>query len=352
MNTARWTAARAWEWYEEQPWLVGCNFIPSTAVNQLEMWQEETFDPETIDRELGWAADIGFNTVRVYLHDLVWKTDPNGFRSRIDRYLEVATSHGIRTMLVLFDDCWHDDPRPGPQPDPVPGVHGSRWAMSPGSAAVEDRRQWPRLRSYVEGVVATFGRDERVLAWDVYNEVGNRFMADMSAPRYRRLPSHVRTYVRHVLRRSPSLDLMDAAFGWARSVRPAQPLTSSVYYPFPKINRAVLAQSDVVTFHNYEGPEALEKQISDLKAHGRPVICTEWLARDSGSRFDTHLPIFRRENVGCYNWGLVSGKNQTIYGWEHRGGTEEPAVWHHDILRADGTPYDAGETYLIRQLTG
>lgn len=351
MNVFRWSEQRANAWYEEQPWLVGCNFVPSTAINQLEMWQEDTFDPETIDRELGWAAGIGFNTARVYLHDLLWDADASGFRDRVGHYLRIAGSHGIRTMFVLFDDCWHDNPRLGRQPEPIPGVHNSGWVMSPGSAAVEDRRQWPRLEAYVGDIVRAFGSDERVLMWDVYNEVGNRFMPAMNAPWHRRIPGQARTYVRHVIRRSPSLDLMDAAFGWARRSKPEQPLTAAVYYPFPKINRAVLAQSDVISFHNYEGPGALEKQIGELKAHGRPVLCTEWLARAHGSRFETHLPIFRRERVGCYNWGFVSGKTQTIHSWQDRGGLKEPEEWYHDILRPDGTPHLREETELTRCLT-
>lgn len=351
MKAFRWTEKEANAWYEKQDWLVGCNFVPSTAINQLEMWQEETFDPGTIDQELGWATGLGFNTVRVYLHDLVWGADADSFAERINRYLGIADSHGIRTIFVLFDDCWYDEPRLGEQPEPVPGVHNSGWVMSPGSAAVKDRRQWHRLRAYVRGVVGAFGQDGRVLAWDIYNEVGNRFMPAMSAPAYRRLPVHARAYVRHVLRRSPSLDFMDAAFDWARSARPEQPLTAAVYYPFPKINRTVLAQSDVVSFHNYEGPEALERQIQELKSHGRPVLCTEWLARGNVSRFETNLPVFRRERVGCYNWGLVSGKTQTIYSWQDRGRFEEPEEWYHDVLHPDGTPYDPDEADLVRRLT-
>jgi hypothetical protein len=83
----RWTPERAHEWYAAQAWLVGCNFAPSTAINQLEMWQAETFDPETIDRELGWAKSIGFNTVRVFLHELPWQEDRVGYFERVDTFL-------------------------------------------------------------------------------------------------------------------------------------------------------------------------------------------------------------------------------------------------------------------------
>ena len=82
-----WSVDRAVTWWDQQPWLVGCNFIPSTAINQLEMWQADSFDAATIERELGWAEDVGFNTVRVYLHDLLWAQDAQGFLDRIDRFL-------------------------------------------------------------------------------------------------------------------------------------------------------------------------------------------------------------------------------------------------------------------------
>lgn len=350
MPDARWSLSRAQDWYRRQPWRVGCNFTPSTAVNQLELWQAETFDTNTIDRELGWAAGLGMNAVRVYLHDLLWVDDAEGFLARIDRFLSLAAGHGLAVAFVLFDDCWHDDPQLGPQGAPLPGVHNSRWRMAPGARAVEDQSAWPRLEAYVRGVVRRFGSDERVLFWDLYNEVGNRFMPAMAAPAWRRLPVHAAVYVRHVLRRSPSLDLMDAAFAWARAERPEQPLTAPVYYPFPRINRAVLAQSDVVTFHNYEPVPPLEALIARLQATGRPVLCTEWLSRTEGSLVHTHLPVFRREHVGCFCWGLVAGKTQTIYPWEAVL-EEEPDPWFHDLLRPDGTPYRTAEADFFRRLT-
>ena len=349
MPDARWSPARAQDWYAARPWPVGCNYVPSNAANQLEMWQAETWDPETNDRELGWAAGLGMNSVRVYLHDLLWVDDPEGFCERLDQFLDIASGHGLSVLLVLFDDCWQDDPKLGPQGEPTPGVHGSLWRMSPGTRAIRDRAEWPRLEAYVRGVVRRFGSDGRVLMWDVYNEVGNRFLPSMNRPAWQRVPSQLATYARHVAVPSPSLALLDAAFGWARAERPEQPLTSSVYLPFPWINRAVLAQSDVVTFHHYKEVEALEGLIARLQATGRPVVCTEWLSRTAGSTVRTHLPVFRRERVGCYNWGLVAGKTNTVHGWDVIG-DGEPDVWFHDLLRPDGTPYDAAEAACFRRL--
>lgn len=323
----RWSPEKANAWYAKQPWLVGCNFIPSSAINQLEMWQADTFDAKTIDRELGWAAGIGFNTVRVFLHDLVWEADAPGLKKRIEQYLDIADRHKIRTMFVFFDDCWNKDPKIGKQPEPIPGAHNSGWMQSPGQAVVNNPKERARLERYVKDILGTFGTDERVLLWDLYNEPGNEKQGDKSLP-----------FLKDVVR-------------WARDAKPSQPLTVGVWFNNQKLNEFQLANSDVITFHNYDNAAHLRKEIGELKKHGRPLICTEYLARTHFSRFQTHLPIFKEEKVGCYNWGFVSGKSQTIYPWGSKKGTPEPKVWFHDVFRADGTPFDAKEVALIRKLT-
>jgi len=352
MPEGRWSRERAERWYAEQPWWVGCNFTPSTAVNQLEMWQAETFDPATIERELGWAASIGMNSVRVFLHDLVWEADALGFKERIDRFLAIASGVGIRTLFVLFDDCWHP-PRAGTQPEPIPGVHNSRWAQSPGHRVVADRTQWGRLERYVRDIVGSFADDERVCVWDVYNEPGNAFLSLATQPLYRSVPRAFATAFRHFVLPSPTLPLLRATFDWARSVSPTQPLTAGLWAPAVHLNRLQLEASDIVSFHQYAGAPRLERRIRALQSqHGRPVLCTEWLARRLGSRVETHLPLFEEHRVGCYCWGLVTGKIQTQYGWESRKGSPEPRVWHHDLLRKDGEPFDPREIEIMRAQRG
>ena len=78
MSDLQWSKDKANAWYEEKGWLLGCNYAPSSAVNQLEMWEADTFDPKTIDRELSWAEGLGFNTLRVFLHHLLWEHDRAG----------------------------------------------------------------------------------------------------------------------------------------------------------------------------------------------------------------------------------------------------------------------------------
>ena len=327
-----WDAQKAEVWYGRQGWLVGANFIPSTAINQLEMWQAETFDPKTIDRELGLAQSIGMNTMRVYLHYLPWQQDAAGFRKRMNQYLTIATKHRIKTIFVLFDDCWNPEPKLGPQPAPQPGVHNSGWVQCPGFNQVTDQTVWPVLENYVKDIIGTFSTDRRIVMWDIYNEPGNSGQVNKTMP------------------------LLEKTFAWARAADPTQPLTCGVwnYTPdFESLNKFSLQNSDITTFHHYENAESLIKLIADLRAKTdeRPLVCTEYMARTQGSRFQTHLPIFNREDIGAINWGLVSGKSNTIFPWESKPGTPEPAVWFHDIFRADGKPYDPAETAFIRKTT-
>ena len=336
MNASlRWSAEKANEWYAHQPWLVGCNFIPSSAINQLEMWQSETFDPATIERELAWAAGIGFNTVRTYLHDLAWQADASGFKQRIDCFLDIASRQGIRPILVIFDDCWNPDPRIGVQPAPRPGIHNSGWMQSPGvDVANQGPSAWGRLENYVKDILGSFGEDDRILFWDLYNEPGNSKNGEKSLP------------------------LLKAVFEWARTINPSQPLTAGVWFDNDLLNEFQLAASDVITFHHYWEHDKLEREIARLNAYGRPVICTEWLARTCGGLVATNLPVFANEKVGCLNWGLVAGKTNTIYPWKEVVDPSqvldlhaEPALWFHDLLRPDGAPYDPAEIETFRRFT-
>jgi len=341
-----WTADQANAWYAQQGWLVGPNYTPATAINQLEMWQEDTFDPETIDLELGWAADLGMNTARVYLHDLVYEQDSAGFIDRIDRFLELADKHGIRPLLVFFDSCWDPFPAAGKQRAPKPHVHNSGWVQSPGQYALKDSTQYPRLERYVKGVVSHFANDERILGWDIWNEPDN-----MTGPSYEAV--EIEDKVSYVL------PLLEKAFVWARSARPSQPLTSGIWVgdwsadsTLKPIERLQIEQSDVISFHNYDTPEEFETRIQQLQRYGKPLLCTEYMARPNGSTFEGFLPIAKKYNVAMINWGFVDGKTQTIYPWDSwtKTYTAEPPLWFHDIFRSDGTPYKPEEVALIKQL--
>lgn len=342
-----WSKEKANDWYEKQPWLVGSNFGPSTAINQLEMWQAETFDTTTIDRELGWAADIGMNTMRVYLHDLLWKDDSTGFLQRMDAFLEIADRHEISIMFVLFDSVWDPYPALGEQREPVPHVHNSGWIQSPGAEALKDSTQHPRLEAYVKGVVKEFANDDRVLCWDIWNEPDNtndRAYGDVEL-------ENKNKYV---------LPLLKDAFKWARSANPSQPVTSGIWLgdwssheKLTPMQTLQIEQSDVISFHNYDDAAEFEKRIKWLQRYERPLLCTEYMARPNGSTFEGFLPLGKQYNVAMYNWGFVDGKTQTKYPWDSwdKEYTSEPDVWFHEVLRKDGTPYRQEEVDLIKELT-
>jgi endo-1,4-beta-mannosidase len=172
-QTPRWSEQKANAWYAQQPWLVGSNYVPKSAINELEMWQEATFNPEEIDKEFTWAEAMGMNTMRVFLHDLLWQQDAAGFRQRIDAFLTITVKHHIRPVFVLFDSCWDPFPKLGAKHAPTPGVRNSGWVQSPGAVALQDPAQYPRLKEYVQGVIGAFANDPRILAWDLWNEPNN-----------------------------------------------------------------------------------------------------------------------------------------------------------------------------------
>jgi len=348
-KAARWSEQAANDWYKQQAWLVGSNYVPAYAINQLEMWQAETFDPAQIDREMGWAESIGMNTMRVFLHDLLWQQDADGFSKRIDQFLQVADRHHIKPMFVLFDSCWDPNPKLGLQHPPVPGVHNSGWVQSPGAAALADPAQEARLRDYVRGVVAAFAKDSRILAWDVWNEPSNLNEGSYS----QREPSKKLQIVE---------GLLPKVFQWAREAHPSQPLTSGFWdidfeheAPLSRMQQIQVENSDIFSFHNYGWPESFEQEVVYLKKFHRPILCTEYMARSAGSTFDTVLPLAQKHNVAAINWGLVEGKTQTYYPWEswrHPYIVEHPPVWFHDVFHQDGRPYREAEADLIRRLTG
>lgn len=325
-----WSAEKANAWYKEHAWITGANYLPHTAINQLEMWQAATFDSATIDKELGWAHEIGFNTMRVFLHSVAWKQDREGFKNRVATYLAIASRHGIKTMFVFFDDCWNKVPQAGLQPAPKPGVHNSGWVQDPGDPFSKDTSIFPELEQYVKDVMRRFARDKRVLLWDLYNEPGNSGKRDSSMP------------------------LLRKVFQWAREVNPEQPISVGLWaWDFENLNKFQLMNSDIITYHNYEEPQWHQRVIELLKANGKPLICTEYMARTRNSRFSNVLPLLKKQNVGAINWGFVSGKSNTIYAWDTPiPDGAQPIEWFHDIFFPDGKPYRQDEVNLIRQLNG
>lgn len=345
-RTGRWCPNKANQWYAQYPWLVGCNYLPSNAINQLEMWQGDTFDLKINDKELKMAHELGFNFIRVYLHDLAYKQDPKGFLDRVDKFLNLTDKYKIKVMLVFFDDCWLDYRKIGKQPKPYPGTHNSGWLESPGLTALKkynsgDENLKQDLETYVKAVLSRFKNDKRVIIWDLYNEPGN-------SPHYRRdIGGH---HGKKGRAPNPSKKLLRDVYIWARQVNPSQPLTTCTWGA-ALANHAAYHWADILSFHHYGNSRGMRNIINTMKRKKRPIICTEYMGRPA-STFQNSLPLMRKENVAAVSWGFVSGKMQTIYGWgtwNKPGKIPEPKVWFHDIYRQDGTPFSQEEINVIKR---
>jgi hypothetical protein len=325
----RWNEEQAREWATKNGWLRGSNFNPSTAINQLETWQAETFDTATINRELGWAEGIGMNCMRVYLHHVAWEVDKEGFKGRMNQYLSIADKHGIKTIFVFFDDCWNATYKAGKQPDPRPGVHNSGWVRDPGDLLFQDSTLTDLLEVYVKDILTTFKDDQRIAIWDLYNEPGNSGYGNKSLP------------------------LLKKVFEWGWEVRPSQPMSAGVWnQSLHELNQFQVENSDIITYHNYESPDKHKAAIDTLRKYNRPMVCTEYMARRNNSLFTNIMPMLRENNIGAINWGLVAGKSNTKYAWDEPiPDGAEPPLWFHEIFHPDGKPYKQEEVDLIKRLT-
>jgi nitroreductase len=331
----RWPLEKAQAWQKQNGWLRGSNFTPSTASNQLEMWQEETFDPKTIDRELGYAQDLGFNCMRVFLHHAAWESDKEGFKKRIKHYLDISSKRGIKTVFVFFDDCWNAEFKTGKQPEPIPGAHNSRWLRDPGDLLFRRPEIVTTLETYVRDILTEFKDDPRIALWDLYNEPGNSGYGGKSLP------------------------LVKKVFAWARTINPSQPLTAGVFAfgkNYDALNAFHTTHSDVLSYHSYGNLAEHKKRVAWIRAQSgaeRPVVCTEYMQRAEHSGFQAIMPWQKETNIGAINWGLVAGRTQTNIPWNWHPkdkNNPEPPHWSFDLLRKDGTPYVKEEGDIIRKL--
>ncbi len=327
----QWTVKQAQEWYALQPFIIGCNYTPAYADNEIEFWQTSTFNINAINNELNLCNKIGINTVRVFLHFLLWQEDSVGFKQRINSFLSVASKNNIRTIFVLFDDCWKTTVALGPQPEPIPCIHNSQWVQSPGNNLQDSFSNFQILLRYACDIIYSFKNDPRILAWDLYNELG------CSAP--------------IAVGDSGDLRLMEATYILGRSIRPSQPLMVCYLSNVPAgdpFNWETQA-CDVFSFHYYADYLNTFNIVNQCKSlsGGRPIICTEYMARTLHSTFQWITPFFKENHIGAINWGCVAGRTQTYIPWSEGCGLP----WFHDIFNADGTSHVPEETNILYALS-
>jgi len=344
----RWPESKAQEWFDRNGWVVGCNYVPANAINQLEMWQEETFSPELINKELETAASLGFNTIRVFLHQLVWQQNPEAYLNRIDLFLSIAYQHGIKTMLVLFDSVWDPFPKLGKQPEPKINVHNSGWVQCPGYDILNDPSRYDELRDYVQSIVSHFKNDDRVLIWDLFNEPDNMNLTSYKDDDYEHHKAEL------------SMLLLKKTINWVRLINPDQPITMAPWKEdwssddvMTALDNYMFTHSDIISFHCYEDKNDMLNRINALKRFKRPMLCTEYMARPFKNTFQEILPILKEHNVGAYNWGFVEGKTQTHCPWDswNKKYEAEPELWFHDIFRKNGEPYIKDEIEFLKEIT-
>lgn len=349
----RWSESQAWDWYEKKPWVMGINYVPSITLHAVELWQEDTY-PEVIEsvrKEFILMQDIGLNSVRMFLPFHIWFHEKEKFLERLDCFLDELASRNITMMPVLFNDCVGF----GRPKDITPhmshgwqqydiGHHGGH-KKNPFTGEQEqigwclwDEPEWQEtLEEYLIALLERFGKDERIYIWDLWNEPGNSNRHDRSIP-----------YIKRV-------------FEIARNINPVQPLTAGVWsYPesygvddsvdVETVQRLALDESDIITFHQYEGIERVNRVVKQLQKEKRPMLNTEWLNRIQDNFVQDNLPLYYKERIGSYSWGLVAGKSQHFLPWDELWNHRQLPLnrWQHDLFDTFYTPYDKKELELMR----
>lgn len=352
----RWTARQAWDWYEKRPWIMGINYVPSITLHASELWQEDTHAEviKSVRGEFALMNDIGLNGVRMFLPFNIWYHDREKFLDRVDNFLDELDNAGITMMPVLFNDCVGFGRPKNIEPRAPKGWHAydighhGGHKDNPFTGEKEkvgwiywDEPEWrPVMEEYLRAVIGRFKNDARIYAWDLWNEPGNSNRSDMSIPYLKR------------------------AFEIARELDPVQPLTVAPWtYPadfginpdsdVAPIARLALDESDIVTFHQYEGFDRVKNVVKGLKREGRPMMNTEWLNRIQGNLIQDNLPLYHDEGIGSYSWGLVAGKSQHFLPWDELWKNRDLPLnlWQHDLFDTFHTAYDPEELNLMRRLS-
>jgi hypothetical protein len=276
-------------------WVKGVVFVPTNCVNECQHWEE--YDSAINDRELYYAHVYGLNTVRVYLHYLVWEKDKTTFLNNIENFLQLANKWGIKTEFVFFDDCWDANPALGPYPTPVPGVHNSHWVQCPGDYIKNNYSTYQsKLQSYVQDVVNAHKNDSRITFWELYNEPNNSAI---------------------------TATIMSDTRQWIKATGSLIPVTACW---------AGLTYSDFNSFHMYGG----------YSGGGPSELCTECMNR-SGQTVPGIVSYFNSIGGGYIMWELGIGRDNCRFPWGSPQGAPEPTTPFHGVVYPDGHPWDTND---------
>lgn len=327
---AAWSAERAKAYMEPYGVIKGVNYIPSYCYSYIEMWHH--FNEEWIRRELSYAKEIGINSLRVFVAACQWETRRELVCERLDRFLDICGEHGFSILLTLQPNTYQIPGQtlaPGEDPFIInyqPGGHDKSWIYR-GARIFDCKGLWREdqegICRFVSEIVGRYGQDRRVAFWDLYNEPWEECR-----------------------------ELLELAFACARAQNPIQPLTSCW---------RAWDLSDITTFHCYEQPGkpphmqaggihylTFEEELARAASTGKPVLCSECVARTFGNELKAFLPYFSRAHIGFYIWGFCAGSAQYHIPWEWPVGSPEPRRWFQCLLYPDGTPFDVEEIRLIR----
>ncbi len=294
-------------------WMRGANYVPSYARNDVQIWLD--YDPAVIDRELGYAAKLKLNVVRVFLQVAVYETAPQRFLDNFENLLSLCAKHQIQLMPVLFDSCFD------PQVVDLQNYHDKKWMPSPGFSRLGNQDR-PALERYIQAVVGGHRQDRRIVLWDVMNEPeSTAHYADGERGGRATIDAFVRWALRRVKDEQPNQPL---TIGWA-----AQPNTL-----------AFIDLVDVICIHQYCPAAELAKWIREAqhwsRLYGKPVIMNEFIGRPQ-QPFERALPIVAEQKIGWCFWELMIGRTQFAEGVSPYQG----------LLYPDGTCYDADEVAAV-----
>jgi len=280
----------------------GANYVPSYARNSLEIWAK--YDPEVVERELGYAAELGLDGVRTFIHSEPFLERPDDAVGAVKDFTRCCAEKKLAFMPVLLDGCHI--------------MSGSR-LLWPGNPPPDKAGEegWPELEKYINLILPVLRDSESVAVYDVINEprVGAR-------PDFDKLTRHFSALV--------------------KDLDPDRPVTIGA------INRgemnSVMDVVDVASVHSYMSSDVLLHEElrtchRETEAAGKELILSEWgnavyhipmaVTDEQQLRYyERALPVVMQSGAGWFLWELMVGNSPfACCGLLYPNGYKRPAAW-------------------------